>query len=82
MSQEPTFGIMRDRFFYPILTRIMDTFSCSPLNTSFYNGKREKEFQKPEYAELRHGDVNFTLQCHGSACRCVAVCFYLSHGLV
>ena len=27
--------IARDRFFYPVLTRIMDHFSCSPLNTAF-----------------------------------------------
>ena len=26
----------RDIFFYPILTRTMDYFSCSPLNISFY----------------------------------------------
>ena len=25
--------IMRDGFFYPILTRIIDSLSCSPLNT-------------------------------------------------
>ena len=27
-------------FFYPILTRIMDYFSCSPLSTAFYIGKK------------------------------------------
>ena len=26
-------GVPRDGFFYPILTQIMDSFSCSPLNT-------------------------------------------------
>ena len=31
-----------DRFFYPILTQIMDSFSCSPLNTSFYIRKAWK----------------------------------------
>ena len=38
--------IMRDRFFYPILTQKMDSFSCSPLNTLFLLGKHEKYFQK------------------------------------
>ena len=38
--------ISKDGFFYPTLTRIMDTFSCSPLYTSFYIGKHEKDFQK------------------------------------
>ena len=33
-------------FFYPILTRIMDYFSCSPLNTAFYIGKKGNGFQK------------------------------------
>ena len=33
-------------FFYPILTRIMDYFSCSPLNTAFYIGKQGNGFQK------------------------------------
>ena len=28
--------IMRDRFFYPTLTRIVDSFSHSPLNTILY----------------------------------------------
>ena len=32
--------ILRDGILYPILTRIMDSFSCSPLNTS------KKDFQK------------------------------------
>ena len=34
------------RFFYPTLTLIMDTFSCSPLNTSFILEKCGKDFQK------------------------------------
>ena len=38
--------IARDGFFYPTLTRIMDSFSCSPLHTSFYVGKYEKDFEK------------------------------------
>ena len=32
-------GDTQDGFFYPTLTRITDSFSCSPLNTSFYIGK-------------------------------------------
>ena len=52
--------IRREGFFYPILTRKMDTFSCSPLNTSFYIGKHKKMLpENPEYAEMRHGDVKF-----------------------
>ena len=36
-----------DGFFYYILARIMDSFSCSPLITSFYIGvKREKTSRK------------------------------------
>ena len=34
-----TNGDRKGRFFYPILTQIMDSFSCSPFNTSFYLGK-------------------------------------------
>ena len=30
-------------FFYPILTRIIDSFSCSPLITSFYRIKNMKK---------------------------------------
>ena len=32
--------------FYPILTQIIDSFSCLPLNISFYIGKTWKGFQK------------------------------------
>ena len=32
--------IPRDRFFYPSLTRIMDSFSCSPLDTTFYSKEK------------------------------------------
>ena len=35
--------IVRDGFFYPILELIMDSFSCSPLNTSFCIGKNMKK---------------------------------------
>ena len=37
-------------FFYPIFTRIMDSFSCSPVNTAFY----VVFFSIPEYAEMQH----------------------------
>ena len=30
-----TNGDPEGRIFYPILTRIIDSFSCSPLNTTF-----------------------------------------------
>ena len=45
-------------------------FSCSPLNTSFILEKLEKKLpENPEYAEIRHGDVTFTLQLrYGSTC--------------
>ena len=42
--QVMTNGDPNDGFFNPILARIMDYFSCSPLNTSFYIGKHEKVF--------------------------------------
>ena len=45
--------ITRDRFFDPILTQIMDSFSCSPSNTVFYVLKQILP-DVPEYAEMRH----------------------------
>ena len=55
--------VVRDISFYPILARIMDSFSCSPHNNSFDIGKKhEKDFQKyHEYAEMRHGDIILVL---------------------
>ena len=44
--------IPRDRFFYPSFTQIMDSFSCSPLNTAFYIEKRLPEV--PKYAERQN----------------------------
>ena len=41
-----------DRFFYPILTHIIDSFSCSQLNTEFLYVKRIQKV--PEYAEMQH----------------------------
>ena len=55
--------IATDGFVYPILTRIMDSLSCSPQNIAFYIGKTLKRtLENPEYAEMRHGDVILTLQ--------------------
>ena len=50
----------RDGFFCLILTRIMDYFSCSPPNASFYIEKKRLP-ETLEYAEMRHGDVILTL---------------------
>ena len=41
--------IPRDRFLYPTLTRIMDSFSCSPLFFLFEN----KLPEIPEYAKMQ-----------------------------
>ena len=41
--------ILRDRFFYPSLTGIMDSFSCSPLFFLFEN----KLPEVPEYAKMQ-----------------------------
>ena len=58
--------IATDEFFYLIRTRIMDSFSCSPLNTcsSSYIRKKHKNIlpENPEYAEMQHGDIILTLQ--------------------
>ena len=69
--------IPRDGFFYPTLTRLMDSFSCSALNTSFYIGKTWKRLpENPEYAEMRHGDVILAFQKHhGMTCGCSFVIF-------
>ena len=52
--------LRRDGFFYPILTRIMDSFSYSQLNTSFILEKL-KIPENCEYADMRHGDIILTL---------------------
>ena len=84
-----THGDHEGRVFLSILTLLMESFSRSPLNTSFYICKREKNFQKnPEYADVRHGDVILTLQSnHEATCGQHAAdvwlsYFYFSHGLV
>ena len=65
-----TNGDHEGRIFYHILTRIMDYFSCSLLNISFYIELHEKRLpENPECAEMRHGDAILTLQWrHGSTC--------------
>ena len=56
--------IAQGGFFYPILTRIFDSFSCSPLSTAFNIGKKNMKRlpEDPEFAEIRHGDVILTLR--------------------
>ena len=72
--------IARDGFFYPILTKIMDSFSCSPLNTSFHTRKTWKSLpENPEYTEMPHSDVVLTLQWpHRSTCCQRAAVHFLS----
>ena len=53
----------RDGLFYPILTQIIDSFSCSPLNTSFYIWQHEKRLPENLYhcndvTEWRTADEN------------------------
>ena len=54
-------------FFYPILTRIMDSISCSLPNTAFYIEKSRDpppppppHPENPEFAEMRHRDAILT----------------------
>ena len=44
--------IPKDIFFYSILTRIMDSFSCSPLYL-FINSYQNKLPEVPEYAKMQ-----------------------------
>ena len=75
-----------DGFFYPTLTRIIDSFSCSPLNTLFYNWEKtwKRLLQNHEYANMRYGDIilniSMTSQIHvRPVCgQRVALCFFLS----
>ena len=56
-----TNGDREGQIFLSHLTQIMDSFSCSPLKTSFYIGKYEKKLPEDrEYDEMRHGDVILT----------------------
>ena len=47
-----TNGDPRDGFFYPTLTRIMDSFSCSPLMLFIYLFKKKLP-EVPEYAKMQ-----------------------------
>ena len=51
--------ITNDRFLHAILTQIMDSLSCSLLNTAFSCLKRLPEIS--EYPEMRH-DMMMSLQ--------------------
>ena len=65
-----------------LLSQIMDSFSCSPLNTSFYIGKTWKRLpENPEYAEMRHGDIILTLglQWRNHSASLVMPMDFLSH---
>ena len=44
--------IARDGFFYPTLTRIIDSFSCSPLFLFIYLFKNKLP-EVPEYAKVQ-----------------------------
>ena len=66
--------ITRDGFFYPILT-LMDSFSCSPLNISFYIEKKtwknasRKSWIRWAATYMWYGEVILTLQWRrGSTC--------------
>ena len=76
--------IMRDGFFYPILTQIMDSFSCSPLHTSFLLKKNmQKAPRKSQYAKMRQDDVILhynVMDRHAAIVHLFA--FYLSQWLV
>ena len=45
--------IPRDRFFYPTQTQIVESFSCSPLNTAFFVFEKRLP-EVPESAEMRN----------------------------
>ena len=60
--------IQRDRFFYPALTQITDSFSCSPLQ--FY-------FEIPEVPKYKNCNVIIQLSGH-----CKAMWYAMSWSLV
>ena len=81
--------LSRGTAFLSDLTRIMNSYSCSPLITTFYIGETQKRLQEnPEFAEMWHGGVIHYVQWHHrSMCDQRAVdlwlfVFYVSHGLV
>ena len=52
MPRGSTFGIIRDGFFYPTLTQILDYFSCSPLFFLLFYFKNKLP-EVPEYAKMQ-----------------------------
>ena len=71
-------GDPQGRFFDPILTQILDSFSCSPLKILHLLEKLEKDFQK--ILNTLRCDTMTSLINVRPACRCSI--FYLSLGLV
>ena len=58
-----TNGDSEGLIFLSHLTQIMDSVSCSPLNSSFYIKETLKRLpENPEYVMMLHGDVILTLQ--------------------
>ena len=49
-----TIGDSEGQFFYPILTRRTNSFSCSPLNTSIIFGKKLEKDLSTIYTTLPH----------------------------
>ena len=50
--------------YYPIITRVMDSFSCSPINTKFYVSKGSQKFLNTLISNMpwwRHFNVTMTL---------------------
>ena len=57
--------------FDPILTLIMDSFSCQPLNTQFLYLKMLSKVL--DYAEMRH--IAMTLLKHNNDFTCLPTCY-------
>ena len=73
-----------DGFYYPTITRIMDSFLAHHQIPHFISKKHENDLKIPDYAEMLHGNLILTLQrCQGWTCGNVQLfVFYLSHQLV
>ena len=71
--------IKTDGFFYPILTQIMDSFSCSPLNTTASYFKKAPRV--PECADMRHilGLYHFNITIASLVFGRASVHFYTFH---
>ena len=57
--------------FDPILTLIIDSFSCQPLNTQFLYLKMLSEVR--DYAEMRH--IAMTVLKHNNDFTCLPTCY-------